>query len=509
MTTEKKSILHSLILSLKEEDFLNFKQINTGKDLKIELLEFYRTNKTEISDQEVYRSFYSNIVKNEFIELINETENSLLEFYSSTYYKGNTSDKLQKELTFAYTLCQLGHIKKGLDRIKEICEKAKNYNLFNVVAIALDYLLEIDHEYRLNPIKAIEISNEINENSILRDNYTQYKLLSLQIYSYQSVLNIDKKIIQNFFNHPLLKNNTKPKSIIACYFYYMALMDLHEINKNYKEKLKVVNNAVAYFKGVLKNTDFYFPKYYYLLERKAHSELLLKDFNELKKTIDIVGQIQLPESFKNNVSFLYKFEVLEAKYTLSYYLEVDTKKAYHLLQTKFVNFINKKQSSINDKISFYYNIFYHYLITYQKSDEVINLSPSYFKFFTKNFTILNPNNTYITQTFICIFFSAYKTMSKEDFIIFFDSKLYKNKKEINDIAKGDYFFIDKMYQLILKAYDLGSFYNEDLLTEYFEIWDYITEINNQVAYIAKSALLNEFYKVKNRPWMKNKNLNYA
>lgn len=502
MKHKTKSILYSLIQSLKESDFIKFKQFIINDDLKIKLLDIYRHSEEDISDKVVIKSLDKIISEKDYIDLKNSIEDTLLEYLNTNYYPGDTKKKLQKELTLAHTLCKLGYVKKGLDRIKKITETAKSYNLFITVALALDYTLELAHEYRSNPEKARQISEEINENFELKNNYMQYKLLSLQIYSYQNVLNVDEKIINNFLNNPLLKDNTKPKSIIACFFYYMALMDLHDIAKNYKERLKVANNAVAYFKGILKTNDFYFPKYYYLIERKAYSELLINDFNELKKTLDSLDQLIVPQYLSNNLAFQYKLEVFKAKYSLSYYLEKDENKAYELLQTKFIDFLNSKQSTLNDLQSFYYNIFLNYIVKFQKNQDVIGLSPLFFKFFKKNITLLNPKHTFVMQTFICIFFSAYLTMDKKEFKYFFETNLFLNNKGVFETPNSNYYFVYKMYILMLEVFDLGTFYNKKTLFDYLDLWSQLPDIKNKALYIAHHALTKEFDNVKNEIWMK-------
>jgi len=506
MKTTQASSLYQLLKETDENKLNEFKEFISSEDLKLALVNIFEKNKETISDEIVLINL-TNLKNNELQNLKEETEKSLLSFYNLNYFPNNTENILKKNLDLAHTLCSLGHTKKGLAKIKKIKNLAASYNLFDVVNTALVYIVGIDQTYRLNPEKAAEIAKETEENIQLLSNLNQYKMLSLQIYSYQNVLDIDIEIIDNFTKHPLLADRTKPKSILACYYYYLALMDLHNIAKRKKERLKVVNSAVAFFKGIVKTNSYFFPRYFFLMERKLHSELLLNDFDELKKSLDTLQQIEIPEKLTKNLTFLIIFDILKLKYNISYYIETDHQKAIELYESKVIPYLDNKKITANDRQNFFYSTFFNYTVKFNKQKEAVELISKYLNYFHKHFKVINPGHRFTLETFICIFISAYNVLNKDEFIDLFQTHLFKVKNKNFNPEEGSYDFTKKMYDLMLTAYDKGSFFNERIYTKYIDIWSYKTDLYQKMICISKHILADEYKAVKKQKWMSNIDIN--
>ena len=500
MSVENKTLLYNLLGDLSKSKLKEFKNYSSGNLEHLEIIKLYENFTTKITDDFLLNTFEPKISIQELEQIKESLLATLLSFLHNSFFQENSKEYLKKELEISAVLCSYGYNNNGLVKIKEFKELDKNMNHFDVVNIALDYLIKYDDSYRLNIHKAIEIEKEIKTNIELQANLYSYTNLSLQIYTLQNVPNIENDIINKYVKHPLLQDKSKPKSIMARYYYYMALMDSYSfLNKNNNKRLEVVNNAVAYFKGILKTNEYYFPKYLFLLERKAHSEILLEDYKELKRTIDTLFQIEIPEKFNTNPTFAFQLESMRLKYLFSYSINLDKEKAFELLQNDYKKIVVNKLSSIGDTQHNYYTMIFNYAVKFNNYQEVINTSKDFFKFFKENHSSLNPGKTTIMQIAICTFLSAYKIYSKEEFIEFVEQHIISDNEALFDKDNGEYHYINKMSEHILDVYETG-FFNENNFNNYIKLWSFKPEIHNKVVCISQNILHNEYNKSKNENW---------
>ncbi len=499
MKIKNSTLIYDLLNELSEENLSEFKTYVFGKKDELNFIEAYEKNKDNVSDDIILNSTNNTSTENSFEIIKKNTQESLLNYIHLNHYAENSIEKLKKELELADIICSYGNKEIGLVKIQKIKDIAQSYNHFDVVSIALDYLLKYDDSYKLKPEKALEFAKEFDHNLELIVNKNTYAHLSLQIFSYQNILNVEPEVIQNFLNNPLLKDKSKTKSIIARYYYYMALMDSYSLTKNFKERFIVVNNAVAYFKGVLKTNNFFFSKYIFLLERKAHSALLLRDFEDLKKTINLIEQINIPTEYLNDHTFLFKIELIRLKYTCIYLANTDLDKAFDFLKTDFSNILNTKQASIGDLQQTYYTLIFHYAVKFQKHDEIIKLTPHFTAFFFENHKSLDPNRTNLLQIFICIFLAAYKALNLVEYKQFIKTVLTHPNASIQDKINIEFHYIDKLNKIILDAFANG-FFSEDTFKKYVKLWSFKPGIHDKAICIAQNSLPKEYRIVRNQSW---------
>lgn len=399
---------------------------------------------------------------------------------------------IREKIDIGVALAEFNYANEGLLMITEAKEEAKKEEFFEEVLYALEKERSYDFKIRKNIQEALAHNNEMEHYLNLLQNANQYVALSLYLFSFQGDYGANKEVIAELKRSELLSDEKNALSLVAKKFFYLSWLDIYNVEQDYESMYQLVPKAVAFAAHAASINEIYSRTLLLMYGRLEFSADKLDKHDESLKLIELIENFDVPKIYENNSFFNRMMNISVKIRRINNYSKTGNPKLKAYCK-EIETYLDQTKISDQDRSHILYNLIFNFTVKIQDHKHACVLGKKFVNHVIANFNQTNPYNNQTIQSFLCYFLSAYVCYTEDTFEYIFEYLFKKKNSKYFVPSDAPFHYVFKLYKIFLKAFN-EPFYSEELLSEYFGLWEKFPEFLPKANNIPKLVLQEKYNK---------------